>query len=551
MLVHLRIENYALIRHLSIPFNEGFTVITGETGAGKSILLGALSLILGQRADTQVLMDKSKKCFVEGTFKITGYDLNSFFEQNDLDYEDTLIIRREINSAGKSRAFINDTPVTLSQLKEISEKLVDIHSQHETVELNTYSFQMDLVDDFAGNQQLLKEYKLHFREYMALKALLSALREKEKQSKTDQDYYAFLLNELNEAHLVIGEQTALETELDLLTHSETIKTSLFAASQILQSSEENVTGKLNEVASVLKNIARLHPEIESYLIRIQESIVELKDVASDIEKLHEKVNFDQERIEQINQRLQLIFHLEQKHRVANPDELIKMQEKIAARLNAISHLDTEIAESENIFFTLEKQLFTLANQIVQSRNSVKKPMETAIVSVLNELGMPDSRFSVDQQVGDELTGNGIDKIRFLFTANKGGEMREISKVASGGELSRLMLALKSKVSQRKLLPTIIFDEIDIGISGEIAARMGTILQRMATRMQVIAITHLPQIAGKSENHYYVYKEIENNTTNSAIKILNNKERIVEIAKMLSSELVTESAMKTAKELMQN
>ncbi|MCK9618762.1 MAG: AAA family ATPase, partial [Lentimicrobiaceae bacterium] len=413
MLVHLRIENYALIRHLSIPFNEGFTVITGETGAGKSILLGALSLILGQRADTQVLMDKSKKCFVEGTFKITGYDLNSFFEQNDLDYEDTLIIRREINSAGKSRAFINDTPVTLSQLKEISEKLVDIHSQHETVELNTYSFQMDLVDDFAGNQQLLKEYKLHFREYMALKALLSALREKEKQSKTDQDYYAFLLNELNEAHLVIGEQTALETELDLLTHSETIKTSLFAASQILQSSEENVTGKLNEVASVLKNIARLHPEIESYLIRIQESIVELKDVASDIEKLHEKVNFDQERIEQINQRLQLIFHLEQKHRVANPDELIKMQEKIAARLNAISHLDTEIAESENIFFTLEKQLFTLANQIVQSRNSVKKPMETAIVSVLNELGMPDSRFSVDQQVGDELTGNGIDKIRFL------------------------------------------------------------------------------------------------------------------------------------------
>lgn len=551
MLTHLRIENYALIRHLSIQWQDGFSVITGETGAGKSILLGALSLILGQRSDTQVLFDKNIKCYVEGTFYIKEYELQWLFEKYDLDYEDTLLLRREINPAGKSRAFINDTPVVLNVLKEFGEHLVNIHSQHETLELNMSGFQLNLVDDFAQQNTLLKTYREKYQDFLRKQNRLSSLMESEAKSKKDKDYFEFLFNELDDAKLNESEQSELEDELELLTHAEFIKTGLYNTLTVLYKNENNLSGKLKETVLVLENISKYHSEIASIHERLLSSWIEIKDIETEIERLDDKVNYDSERIAQINERLDVIYRLEQKHRVASVKELIELKYHYTKELELIGSLEEEIINCQKKLAEKEREIREIASNISKNRAKAIPVIEREVLTLLLSLGMLNAQFKIEQNKNKVLSINGIDNIYFLFNANRGGVLKEISKVASGGELSRLMLALKSLVSERKLLPTIIFDEIDMGVSGEVAAKVGIILQKMAKKMQVIAITHLPQIAGKSKNHYFVYKEDIGGVTNSTIKLLSHQERITEIAKMLSSEMITEAALETAKELMKN
>ncbi len=550
MLSHLRIENYALIQNLSIDFNRGFSVITGETGAGKSILLGALSLILGQRSDTFVLLDKSKKCYVEGTFSIQNYGLQNFFEKNNLDYDDIALLRREINPAGKSRAFINDTPVNLNLLKEIGDKLVDIHSQHKTIALNDFSFQLALVDDFAGNQQIIKEYKSEYHIYCSKNNNLKELLEKEQRLKSDQNYYQFLVDELEDAHFQNeNEQEELESELKILTNSESIKSNLFLANVGLSESDNSLLNRLSELISLLDPILNIHADIKNISERLKSCQIELNDVASEIDHLQNKIIYDPLKIEAISNRLDSIYRLEQKHRVTTIIELIHLKNSFIDKLSAISSTDKQISELQLDIQLQKEALIKLSQQISENRKNAFSEIEKELLKVLSQVGMPNAQFKIEHSITKDLTSDGIDIIKFLFNANRGGQVSEISRIASGGELSRLMLGLKSLITQRNLLPTVIFDEIDIGVSGDIAGKVGNILQNMGNNMQVIAITHLPQIAGKSSSHYFVYKEIKGNTTTSFIKLLNQEERITEIAKMLSNETVTSAAVETAKELL--
>jgi len=552
MLLQLRIENYALIRNLSIKFNNGFSVITGETGAGKSILLGALSLILGQRADIQVLFERSKKCYVEGTFSINNYDLQDFFETNNLDYENTTILRREINPAGKSRAFINDTPVNLNLLKEIGDKLVDIHSQHKTIALNDFSFQLALVDDFAGNRQTLKKYKSEYAVYCSKSNQLKEAIEKEQQLKAEQDYYQFLLNELEDANLQDEtEQDELEAELKVLSNAESIKSNLFLTNLALSESENSILNRLSEINSLLGPIKNVHAGINNISERVKSCHIELNDIALEIERLQNKINYDPHRIEIINNRLNTIYRLEQKHRVTSINELLCLEKTFLNKLSSISLVSEQISNIQADLKIYKEKLQVLSQYISDMRKKAFPEIEKELINVLSQVGMPNAQFKIEHSFSKAFTNEGIDIIKFLFNANRGGQINEISRIASGGELSRLMLGLKSLISQRNLLPTIIFDEIDMGVSGDIAGKVGNILQKMSKNMQVIAITHLPQIAGKSAFHYFVYKEINDNATNSFIKLLNHEERIKEIAKMLSNETVTKAAMETAKELLEN
>jgi len=550
MLSHLRIENYALIQNLSIDFNRGFSVITGETGAGKSILLGALSLILGQRADTFVLFDKSKKCYVECIFSIQNYGLQDFFEKNNLDYDDSALLRREINPAGKSRAFINDTPVNLNLLKEIGDKLVDIHSQHKTIALNDFSFQLALVDGFAGNQQIIKEYKSEYSIYSSKNNKLKEMLEREQQLKSDQNYYQFLVDELEEVNLQNeNEQEELEAELKILTNSESIKSNLFLVNVGLSESDNSLLNRLSELISLLDPLLNIHDDIKNISERLKSCQIELKDITSEIDHLQNKIIYDPLKIEAISNRLDSIYRLEQKHRVTTIIELIHLKNSFTDKLSAISSIDKQISELQLDIQLQKEVLIKLSQQISENRKNTFSEIEKELLKVLSQVGMPNAQFKIEHSMTKDLTNDGIDIIRFLFNANRGGQVSEISRIASGGELSRLMLGLKSLITQRNLLPTVIFDEIDMGVSGDIAGKVGNILQKMSNNMQVIAITHLPQIAGKSSSHYFVYKETKGNTTTSFIKLLNQKERITEIAKMLSNETVTNAAVETAKELL--
>jgi DNA repair protein RecN (Recombination protein N) len=549
MLLHLSVENFILIPHLEISIHKGFTCITGETGAGKSILVGALSLILGQRADTSVLRDKSQKCIVEGSFLIEGYNLNAVFEANDLDYDSTSVFRREINPQGKSRAFINDTPVNLNVLKEIGERLVDIHSQHQTLELNNAAFQLGMVDSYAGKPQTLELYRKLFTQYHLLTAELNECKINEQQSLNEREYLSFQFDELEKANLAVNEQQEAEEELEILTHAEEIKSRTFSALGFLADHDLNVADKLSEIKQLLDQASRFSHHITPLAERISGSIIEIKDIANELRTFSEQVHFDPERIEKLGLRLDMIYHLEQKHRVQSVAELLEIMNALSDKLYAIGSLETRIAELTEALTKLETELSKVSDVLSKQRQAVIGNIETEMHNVLVNLGMPSAKFKIKQEPLTYFSTTGTDKITFLFSANKGGEIREIQKVASGGELSRLMLALKSLVLNRSLLPTILFDEIDSGVSGEIAGKVGTIMRTMSTHMQVIAITHLPQIAGKADSHLFAYKQDGSTSTVSGLKILTSEERVNEIARMLSDDTITESAKLTARELL--
>ncbi|MCK5822502.1 MAG: DNA repair protein RecN [Bacteroidales bacterium] len=549
MLQSLSINNYALIDELNIKFNQGFSIITGETGAGKSILLGAISLILGQRADTSILKNKDNKCIIEGVFDISEYSLHDFFDNNDLDFEKFTIIRREINPNGKSRAFINDTPANISILKELGSKLVDIHSQHQNLILNDTLFQLFVVDIMAQHKDLLNEYKNDFKEYKKLNNELNNLIEKSEKEKQDLDYLQFQYNQLEEANLIADEQEDLENDLETLTHSEEIKTNLSKAFHLLSGEGETSISQINEVKSSLSLLNKFFSKSIDLSQRIDSVLIELNDISNEIEIISNDVEYNPDKITNIKERLDLIYSLQQKHRVSTINELIEIKSNLENQINEISSFDSEIDELTVKLKNKYDNLVKKANKISSQRKKVIPEIEEKIIELLQSLGMPNAKFKILQDKTEQLSLNGLETVTFLFSANKKVEMQSISKVASGGELSRLMLSIKSIISKSIALPTIIFDEIDIGVAGEIADKMGNIMLNMSKNMQVVSITHLPQIASKGQNHYTVYKDDYNDTTTTNIKLLDDDERVVEIAKMLSGESVTNAAFENAKDLL--
>ncbi len=551
MLLNLTVENFILIQNLELELSGGFTCISGETGAGKSILVGALGLILGLRADSQVLMDKSKKCIVEGTFTLDGYGLEDTFEASDLDYESVSIFRREINPLGKSRAFINDTPVNLTVMKEIGEKLLDIHSQNQTLDLNGAAFQLAMIDSYAGISSELKRYEILYKQYLVVQKQLAAYIEQEKKSNADREYFEFQLEELTKAELIPGEAEEFETELELLNHSEEIKVRLFSSLNLLDDEDNSILSRLSEARQTIEQASRYTGKLESINERISGCLIELKELTSELRNLSEHIQHDPDRIMFITQRLDLIYNLMQKHKVKEIEELIKLREQYASGISEIESIGDRIEKLTLELKSLEKDLAEVSQVLHEKRLKVFPGIVTEMEMLLNELGMPAAKFHIDNKVIDHYTATGKDKVSFMFAANKGSELKEVQKVASGGELSRLMLAIKSLVVKRSLLPTILFDEIDSGVSGEIAGKIGNIMRKMSANMQVVAITHLPQIAGKAHHHLLAYKEHGEVNTISNLRKLSDEERVNEIARMLSDEKITDTARAAAKELMIN
>ncbi len=549
MLTHLSIKNYALIRELDIELSGGFLVITGETGAGKSILLGALSLILGQRADTSLLNEKDKKCIVEGTFRITSYSLESFFQKNNLDWNELTLLRREISPNGTSRAFINDTPVTVAVMKDLGEKLVNIHSQYQTLTLNDASFQLTVIDHYAGILPQVTEFRQLYDQLVQRKAALNRLSEEETRSRSDMDYFQFLYEELEKAQLQNGEQEDIEKELQVQINAEEIKSSLFTAAHAVIHGDHTILDQLREVTTSLLKSVRYFPDLQFLVDRLNEVNIEMKDIAQEIDRLESKISYDSERIRILNERIDLINKLEHKHQVSSIDDLLDLKERYHASIHAWLSRGEQIQLLEKEINTMEDALKLAADEISSRRDEIRPGFELEVIKLLRELGMPDARFIVEQIRNESLARDGWDQVTFQFNANRGGEVRDISNIASGGERSRLMLSLKSLIARKNLLPTIIFDEIDMGISGEVAGKMGTILNRMSDFMQVIVITHLPQIAGKARTHYLVYKTADIFAAQTFLKKLTQEERILEIAKMLSDQQVTDSAIMAARELM--
>ena len=549
MLIKLFVQNYALIRELDVEFENGLTIITGETGAGKSILLGALSLILGTRADSSVLLDKNEKCIVEGTFQIEEYELNEFFISNNLDYESVTTLRREINPAGKSRAFINDTPVTVNMLKELGDRLIDIHSQHQTLMLNDNSFQLNLIDSFSGTAGLKNKYRETYSNYRKLKKEFTAIKEKADKNRSDLEYYQFQYNQLDEAKLISGEQAELEAEQELLGHTEEIKTALSSSSNLFFAEGLSILSMLREVKSNLGRIITFLPESESLILRTESALIELDDLAAEVEKIAVSIEADPQRLALVNNRLDNIYSLIQKHRVTDLDELIKKKDEIKDLIGSIVSRDERLIELETILNNEINRLKTISEEISIKRNSVLPDIESRITELLKQLVIPNAKFRIILTHLQEFTATGIDQADFLFSANKQIAPENLTKIASGGELSRVMLSLKSLLTKNNNLPTIIFDEIDAGVSGEVADKVGQILSGMGKYMQVINITHLPQVASRGTRHYHVYKDDTDNSTFTRVKLLSPEERILEVARLLSGSEVTETAMKNARELL--
>jgi len=549
MLVKLFVQNYALIKELDIELETGLTIITGETGAGKSILLGALSLILGTRADTTVLLDKNQKCIVEGTFRIEDYDLNEFYVANELDYESVTTLRREINPAGKSRAFINDTPVTINLLKELGDRLIDIHSQHQTLMLSDISFQLNVIDSFAGTAKLKSKYMEAYSNYRKIKKEYSGLKEKADRNKADLEYYQFQLNQLEEARLNKGEQEELEREQELLSHAEEIKMALSGSSNLFSAEGMSILSMLREVKMNIGKIITFLPEGENLLSRAGSSLIELGDLAGEIEKLAVSLEADPHRLTQVNNRLDNIYSLIQKHRVGNLNDLIIKQEEIKDLIRSIVSSDERLAELKSLLENAVSSLKFISEEMSDKRKNVLPDIELKITELLKQLGMPNAKFRISLSKLKEFTLSGIDQADFLFSANKQIAPENLAKIASGGELSRVMLSLKSLLTKNNNLPTIIFDEIDSGVSGEIADKVGQILAGMGKYMQVINITHLPQVASRGTKHYHVYKDDTDDSTFTRVKLLSTDERILEVARLLSGSEVTETAMKNARELL--
>jgi DNA repair protein RecN (Recombination protein N) len=549
MLKRLQIRNYALIRELDVDFTSGLTIITGETGAGKSILIGALSLILGQRADSGVLKDKESKCIVEGLFEVEGYGLEGLFAGNDLDFDAQVIFRREIAPNGKSRAFVNDTPVNLKTLEELGVRLIDIHSQHQSLELGSRMFQMLVLDHYAGNFQKLNDFQTKYKLHKMLLAELSEAEEHAILLRQELDYFRFQFEQLSKANLQTGEQENLEHELTLLNHAEEIKTALQRMSDLVGGDEGNAMVRVKESMNVLNKILKYYPEATPLAERLNVIYLEMSDLYSEAAYSSEKMEVDPNRIIQLGERLDLLNSLQQKNHVANVEELILLRDEFELKINNVYTVD-EIVESLKARSTQqEEELLRLADTLSQNRLAAAKPISQKVEEQLIQLGMPNSRFKVEVKTGQSLTLSGRDEINFLFTANKNGELMEISKVASGGELSRLMLSIKALISKSKALPTILLDEIDSGISGETADKMGNILKDISKDMQVINITHLPQIAAKGDHHFLVYKEDTETETITRLKWLSPEDRISELAKMLSGETITDAARMNAEELL--
>lgn len=552
MLKSLYIKNYALISELTIDFGSGLQIITGETGAGKSIIIGALSLIIGQRADKSVIRQADKKCVVEAAFGIGEYELHDFFKANDIDYDDNTVIRREINPNGKSRAFINDTPFDLSTLKLLGQKLVDIHSQHETLQLADNSFQMEVLDYSAGIGSLLSEYQNIFHQFKSTEKELKQLKESLDASQADQDYYQFQFDQLEKAGLKVGELNGLEEEMQQLEHAEEIKNNLEQASYYLQGDHEagNIIDQLKSANAQLLAIRDFYPKVDGLTERIQAAYIDLKDVALEMDGWSSGIEYDPQRLNFIRERVDLLYGLLKKHQVDTLEELIRVKDDIASRLNEIETSDERIAALEKYRDEQWNILMEKGKRIHQERADVIPLLEDNIGALLKNLGIPNAVFKVNIELTDQPGSNGLDQVRFLFSANKNEEPKEISKIASGGEMSRFMLSLKYAIADKMQLPTIIFDEIDAGVSGEIADKMGNILKRMASFMQVVDITHLPQVAAKADRHYFVFKKDDDHFTNTYLKLLNQEERVTEIAKMLSGEKITDAAIMNAKQMLE-
>ncbi|TZF81898.1 DNA repair protein RecN [Pedobacter sp. BS3] len=553
MLSRLFIQNYALIDTLDISFSNQLNILTGETGAGKSIILGALSLILGQRTESRYLVNQQQKCIIEGTFSIGNYQLNGFFEDNDLDYQNETLLRREIAADGRSRAFINDTPVTLSVLKQLGEQLIDIHSQHATLEINDDAFQLLVVDVMAGNKALLSRYRDTFSAYRKKQAELEVLIRESEQAKADADYLQFQFDELEKAALNDDEeQQQLELELGALSHAEEIKRNLLAA-LILISEGENPAGvQLKESLAMVRQSEKFNPRLSDLSTRLESLLIELKDIQAEIEQVEQHTLIDEERLLTVNERLDSIYSLQKKHRVSTIAELKAIRDTVSDKLNSMLFTDEAIETLKADLKLLFAELVDLADNLSASRNEIIPQLEQKISTLLADVGMPDAVLKIENTTfsDDNLNINGRNAIRFLFSANKGQAPAPMNKVASGGELSRLMLCIKSLISRHIALPTIIFDEIDTGISGEIALKVGNMMEKLAEDMQVIAITHLPQIASKGNAHYRVYKYEESGITLSNITRLSPDERVEEIAKMLGGANPGEHAVSHARELIQ-
>ncbi|TDG36829.1 DNA repair protein RecN [Pedobacter changchengzhani] len=549
MLQKLSIRNYALIDSLDIEFDKGLNIITGETGAGKSIILGALSLILGQRAESKYFFNQDKKCVIEGSFLLLDDRLKTFFEENDVDFLNESTLRREISSDGKTRSFINDTPVNLSILKQIGEKLIDIHSQHATQEINDTEFQLLIVDSLANHTTLLSTYRNGFKKLKQESSKLKKLIEDANEARSKQDYEQFLFNELEQAHLTAHEQEDLEQELERLTHAETIKRALLTASGLLLDSEPSAIQMLKEAQLQLQAIERFDPAINTLFERLRSSIIEINDVAAEVSTIEADTLHSAERLEATNQRLDLLYSLQQKHRVANNTGLIELKEQLENNLNKLLSSDESIERLQKDIEKLRASLTKQANELSLNRKKAIKVVEEQTADTLKKVGMPSAKLVLSQKVGQELDKNGLDEITLLFTANAGQTPAPVNKVASGGELSRLMLAIKTLLAKHTSLPTIIFDEIDTGISGETALKVGEVIAKLGKNMQVISITHLPQIAAKGESHYFVYKNEDGGKTTTGIKKLKQEERIGIIAEMLSGKNPGLSAIENAKELL--
>lgn len=551
MLCRLTINNFALIRHLDIEFGKSFSVITGETGAGKSIILGALSLILGSRVDNINFADNTGKCSIEGTFDITRCELESFFNNNNLDYEPYCIIRREITPQGKSRAFINDTPVNLNQLKDLTGRLIDVHSQHQTLLLRENSFQLSVIDAVANNNALLKKYKENYRDYQSLKSKLEGSRALNQKAQSELDYLNFVVNELQKASLQPGEVDSLESELEVQTHAEDIKKKLYLVSELLNNDEDSIIRRLKEAGNLLSSASQHFNELKETAERISTCIIELRDIADVNTNTVEKISFNPERMQEISDRLSLIYQLQQKHHAKDVDELIALYDEFKQKIAGIESLDNQVEQLNKQLINKFKELNATGDELSHRRKLATQGIEKSILNTISLLGIKDAKFIIEWKALSEPEKEGKDGIRFLFSANKGSVPDDIARIASGGELSRLMLAVKSLISTNNLLPTIVFDEIDTGVSGEIAGKVGHILRKISENMQVIAITHLPQIAALSDEHFKVYKLTDKESTYSVINKLNKDEQIAELAMMISGKSDSTAARDAAVELLQN
>jgi DNA repair protein RecN (Recombination protein N) len=549
MLQKLSIRNYALIDSLDIEFDKGLNIITGETGAGKSIILGALSLILGQRAESKYFFNQDKKCVIEGSFALADENLKELFEENDLDFSKESLLRREISIDGKTRSFINDTPVNLSTLKQVGEKLIDIHSQHATQEINDADFQLLIVDSLANHQSLLLGYRSGFKKLKQDSSLLKKLVAEADEARNKQDYEQFLFNELEQAKLQEGEQEELEQELERLTHAETIKRALLTASGLINESEPSALQILKEASLQLQGIEKFDPAINVLYERLRSSIIEIKDITDEVSTIEGNTIHSADRLEIVNQRLDLFYTLQQKHRLANNTELLAFQKQLEDNLTKLLSSDEHIEKLQKEIDLLKTELHKQADQLSANRKKAIKVVEEQTSITLKKVGMLNAKLVLDQKTLADLNKDGLDEINLLFTANAGQAPAPVNKVASGGELSRLMLAIKALLAKHTSLPTIIFDEIDTGISGETALKVGEVISDLGQNMQVISITHLPQIAAKGSSHYFVHKNEDKGKTTTGIRKLKQEERIAIIAEMLSGKNPGASAMENAKELL--